>query len=373
MLSIQDQIKNQIESAESVLILTKKNAPDDAMAASWGLFYLLKNLGKNPTVLENGNGNGKISFLPRPDQMIKEIKSARDFVLSFNTARNKITDFRTENKIGTFDIYITPEKATIDPRDFSFIPAKFKYDLIIALGCPNLESLGEIRDKNSDLFFEVPIVNIDASSANENYGQINLVDMTASSIADILSGLAKTFWKKQTDAGSAQCFLASLISATSNFQSPHTNPQTFMTASWLIEKGADQQKIIRELFKTQSFPFMKLWGRVMARLNWNEDLQLAWSMVSIEDFLKSRTKPDQLPLILEKIKDNFSAGKLFAILYSETLDRSVALVKNGESESLTKIQKTCGGEIKNGYLEIIFEKKNILEAEKELLNKLKSV
>jgi nanoRNase/pAp phosphatase (c-di-AMP/oligoRNAs hydrolase) len=314
-----------------------------------------------------------MSFLPRPDQMIKEIKSARDFVLSFNTTRNKITDFRTENKLETFDIYITPEKATIDPRDFSFIPAKFKYDLVILLGCPNLECLGDIKEKNSDLFFEVPIVNIDISSANENFGQINLVDMTASSVADILAGLAKTFWGKQTDAESAQCLLAGLIAATSNFQSPQTNPQTFLTASWLIEKGADQQKIIRELFKTQSFPFMKLWGRVMARLNWNEDLKLAWSMVSQEDFLKSHTKPDQLPLILEKIKDNFSAGKLFVILYSETLDQSIALVKNGESASLTKIQKICGGEIQNGYLKIVFEKKNILEAEKELLEKIKAI
>jgi nanoRNase/pAp phosphatase (c-di-AMP/oligoRNAs hydrolase) len=371
MLSILDQIKNQIESAESVLILTKKNAASDETATSWGLFHLLRSLGKNPTVLADEKESERMSFLPRPDRMVEEIKSARDFVLSFNTSRNKITDFRTENKIDTFDVYITPEKATIDPRDFSFIPAKFKYDLIIVLGCPNLEYLGDIKDKNSDLFFEVPVLNIDNSSANENFGQINLVDTTASSLADILSGLAKSFWEKQTDAGSAQCFLAGLVSATSNFQSPQTNPQTFLTASWLIEKGADQQKIIRELFKTQSFPFLKLWGRVMARLNWNEELKLAWSVVSLEDFVKSRTKPDQLPLILGKIKDNFSSGKLFAILYSETLDRSVALVKNGESESLQKIQRVCGGEITNGYLQIIFEKKDILEAEKELLEKLK--
>ena len=43
--------------------------------------------------------------------------------------------------------------------------------------------------------------------------------------------------------------------------------------------------------KTQSFSFMKLWGRVMARLNWDENLKLAWSLVSIEDFVQSRSKP----------------------------------------------------------------------------------
>ena len=76
-------------------------------------------------------------------------------------------------------------------------------------------------------------------------------------------------------------------------------------------------------------------------------------------------------MILEKIKDNFSAGRFFAVLYSESLDRSVALVRNTDSESLKNIQKSLGGEIKNGHLEIIFEGKNILEAEKELLEKLK--
>jgi len=46
-------------------------------------------------------------------------------------------------------------------------------------------------------------------------------------------------------------------------------------------------------------------------------------------------------------------------------------VRNNDNESLKSIQKNLGGEIKNNYLEVIFEGKNILEAEKELLGKLK--
>jgi nanoRNase/pAp phosphatase (c-di-AMP/oligoRNAs hydrolase) len=371
MLSIQDQIKNRIEAAESVLILAKSKAPSEAVAASWGFFHLLQSLGKKPTILRNGGQDEKLSFLPRPDQIKEKITGARDFVISFSTKFNKILGSRVEIKDDTYEIYITPEKETVDPRDFSFIPAKFKYDLVVVLGCQNLEQLGDLKEKNSDLFFEVPIINIDNTSANENFGQLNLVDITASSLSEILADFGKTYWAKQTTPDSAQCLLAGLVSATSNFQSPGTTPQTFMAASWLIEKGANQQKIIRSLFKTQSFSFMKLWGRVMARLSWDEEKKMAWSLVSIEDFVQSRTRPLELPMILEKIRENFSAGRLFVILYSETLERSVALLKNGESESLQKIQKVCGGEIKNGHLEIIFEGKNILDAEKELLEKLK--
>ncbi len=367
----QDQLKNQIESAENILILAAEKPSLDTIAASWALSHLLKDLGKSPVVLRQKAGTDSFSFLPPPEKTETEIKSARDFVLSFDTKRNKITDFRTENKIDSFDIYITPEKATIDPRDFSFIPAKFKYDLVIVLGCQSLESLGSTSEKNSDLFFEVPVANIDNSGANENFGQINLVDITSSSVSEILAGLFKNIWDKQANKDIAQCLLAGLIAATHNFQSKKTAPQTFLAASWLIEKGADQQEVVRNIFKTHSFSFMKLWGRVMARLQWDEKLKIAWSTLSLEDFVQSRTKPEELPLVLEKVKDNFSAGKYFAILYSETLGRSVALVRNNDSESLKGIQKILGGEIKNSYLEIIFEGKNILEAEKELLGKLK--
>ncbi|HLM83880.1 MAG TPA: hypothetical protein VK254_01550 [Candidatus Bathyarchaeia archaeon] len=367
----QEQLKKQIESAEDILILTAEKPTLDAVAASWALSHLMKSLGKNPAVLQR-EGINSFSYLAPPEKMETEIKGARDFVLSFDNTRNKITNFRTEEKDGKFEIYITPEKGAIDPRDFSFIPAKFKYDLVIILGCQNLECLGTTNEKNSDLFFEVPVANIDNASTNENFGQINLVDITASSVSEILAGLSKSVWEKQTDRNIAQCLLSGLVAATHNFQSRNTTPQTFLAASWLIEKGADQQKIVRNLFKTHSFSFMKLWGRVMARLQWDEKLKIAWSTLSLEDFVQSRTKPEELPLVLEKVKENFSAGKYFAILYSKTLDQSIALVRNNDNESLKNIQKILGGEIKQNYLEVIFEGKNILEAEKELLEKLKT-
>ena len=370
-LSLPDQLKNQIEAAETILILTAEKPPRDAIAAAWALSHILESIGKNPVVLSKKNGSALSSFLKKPKNMEGEIRGARDFVLSFDTTRNKIIDFRTENKLDKFEIYITPEREAIDPRDFSFAPAKFKYDLIVVLGCSDLERIGEIKEKNSDLFFEVPILNIDNSSTNENFGQVNLVDIMASSLSEILAGLFKKIWGEQITPDAARCLLTGLISATGNFQSPRTTPQTFLAASWLIEKGADQQEIVKNLFKTQSFSFMKLWGRVMARLQWDEKAKLAWSAISLEDFVQSRSRPDELPLVLEKIKDNFSAGKYFAILYSETLERSIALVKNADSESLKLIQEKLGGEIKNNHLEVIFENKNILEAEKELLSRLK--
>src|SRR4030042_6365378 len=121
-LSIQDQIKNQIESVQSILILPKPKASSDAVSESWVFFHLLKNMGKTPAILENNSRAEKLKFLIPPDKMEKKIVGARDFVLSFNTKYNKIISSRTEEKEGAFEIYITPKKEAIDQRAFSFIP-----------------------------------------------------------------------------------------------------------------------------------------------------------------------------------------------------------------------------------------------------------
>ncbi len=73
-------------------------------------------------------------------------------MLAFNTKFNKITNVKTERVEDELRIFITPEKGSIDPRDFSFIPAKFKYDLVISVGCADKESIGKVYEENPDIF-----------------------------------------------------------------------------------------------------------------------------------------------------------------------------------------------------------------------------
>ena len=84
-----------------------------------------------------------------------------------------------------------------------------------------------------------------------------------------------------------------------------------------MDKGADQQKIVRALYKTQPLHLLKLWGRVMAQVKWDENLKLIWAFVTIEDLVQARARVDDLPAVLEKIKGNYSSAHLYMILYPE--------------------------------------------------------
>jgi nanoRNase/pAp phosphatase (c-di-AMP/oligoRNAs hydrolase) len=372
-LTTQEQFKKFLEDSKNVLVLIPENPSADAVGSAWALYFFLENKKLIPTIAFSNNLSKKFEFLPRPQKILSEISGARDFVLSFDISRNKIIGIKSEEKDGKFMIYLTPEKGAIDPRDFSFILAKFKYDLVVVIDSPDLEKLGKIYADNTDLFFEVPVINIDRRSDNDNFGQINLIDVTASSCSEILTRSLEELEPDLIDKNVATCLLSGIIGATDSFQKKNTTPKSLATAAMLMDKGADQQEIIRWLYKTHPLHILKLWGRAMAKLNWNPDSQLVWSEISLEDFIQSRASSADLTIILEKLQESYSEGKIFMTLYNDTPVSAMALVKTADIEIAKKIYLAFGGEIKRGVLEIRFDKVNLSEIGKAVSEKIKNV
>lgn len=369
------QLEKLLEQSKNVLILLSQNPDGDAISAGWAFYFFLKNKEIESTLAFSNGAESiqKFQFLPQPEKIAHEISGARDFMLSFNTRRNKIMNVRTETEGEEFKIYITPEHGVIDPRDFSFIPAKYKYDLIVVLGSPDKEALGKIYEENPDLLYEIPIVNIDHHSTNDNFGQVNIVNMTASSTSEILAQIFEQISPYSLSGTIAECLLAGIMSATESFQKKNTTPKSLQIAASLMDKGADQQKIVRYLYKTQPFHVLKLLGRIMARLKWDEDIKLVWAPVLLEDFVQSRSQPKELPLVLEKIRDNYSSGRLFLVFYNETADTLVGMIKCVRPEDIDKTNSLLGGKMLQDIVVFRMAVKNIAEAEEEILRKLRDV
>jgi len=370
----QEQFQKFITEAKDVLIFIPENPGFDAIGSAFALAFFLENRNIPATIVSGKKlDEQKFNFLPRPKNIAAEISGAREFVLSFDTSRNKITGLRQETIGDAFNVYLTPEKGSIDPRDFSFILAKFKYDLIVVLDSPDLESLGQIYLNNSDLFFEVPVINIDHRSNNENFGQINLVDITASSCAEIIKPVLENIDVTSFDKNIATCLMVGIIGATGNFQKKNTTPKALSAAADLMDRGADQQGIIRWLYKTQPLSILKLLGRVMSKLNWEEKSKLVWANLSLDDFVQSRTTPESLPVILEKLQENYSDGQIFMILFNDTPSSTLAVLKTVNNELLQKIALLFGAVASNDTLEIKINGSDLLLAAKTIQGKIESL
>lgn len=364
-----EEFINIIEKSSNILITMSTDASCDDFSSAFGLYHLLDSLKKEVSFFYNQNIPQKLSFLEKPKKIEAELSGARDFIINFSTKHNKIIDVKTKEGAQDFVIQITPEKGSIHPKDFSFIPANFKYDLIIIIGASSLEKLGDIYFKNTDLFFEVPKANIDTHSNNENYGQVNLVDTTASSNAEILAEIILAKYEKNLNKEIAQSFLTGIVAATGSFQKPNTTPQTMITAAQLMKYEADQATVIRYLYKTKSLSFLKLWGRTMTRLNWNKKNQLIWSLLSTEDFVQSRSSEEDVSFVLEEIKKNFSQGQIYGIFYNNSQSKTLALIHLNNEKKAQLLAETFSLPPSQDLL-IDFGKNNLVEAEKIFLEKL---
>jgi len=374
-LKINDQIKETILSAKKILTLLPQNPSNDAISAGLALYLFLKEKNIESDIATNDplRNISKLNFLPQPDNIQSSVLGARDFILSFNTKYNKITNIKTQRLEDETRIYITPENGAIDPRDFSFIPAEFKYDLLICINSPDKESFGKIFEDNPDIFYEVPIINIDNHSTNDNFGQINLVNIKASSVSEILFDFFAQFDNSLIKDNIAKCLLTGIISATKSFQNTKTTPHALKISSDLMILGANQQEIIRHLFKTQPFNTLKLWGRIMSKLKWDDNLRLVWSVVSIEDFVQSRTEPADISFILEKIQSNYEAGEIFLILYASSHQKIKGILKFTDTEKMAHPAPFENSTLIGDVFEFELNFQDITDAENYCLERLKKI
>ncbi len=370
------QFEELLKKTTTPLVILPSYPNRDAVATAFALTFFLKQIGKDVSLSGENIQKDKefLSFIGEPDTLLPSITGARDFVLTFSTARNKILNVRTETTPDELRIFLTPENGAIDPRDFSFIPAKFKFDLAIVIGSPDKEHLGKVYEENPDIFYEVPIVNIDNHSDNELFGQVNLVDITASSTAEILADILEKSTRGTLPENVSESLLSGIIAATESFQKKNTTPKALQIASRLMDQGADQQKIIRSLYKTQPLHLLKLWGRVMANVKWNEQLKLIWAQVSVEDLVQARAAANDLPLVLEKIRGNYSSAQYFMILYPESHTQVRGLIKSATLESITLLANRFKEGILHGdTLEFALTVNSLDEAEHLAIEKMQGL
>ena len=108
-------------------------------------------------------------------------------------------------------------------------------------------------------------------------------------------------------------------------------------------------------------------------MNWDEKSKLAWTELSVEDFVQSRSTPKDIALILEKLQENYSDGQIFVSLYNDTPESSVALIKCTSLEIINKIHSILNGTLLHDILEIRLSTENLNEAGDLLAKRIKEI
>ncbi len=125
-------------------------------------------------------------------------------------------------------------------------------------------------------------INIDHHVTNEHFADLNLVDVTAASTAEIIYSLICELHAPMTPA-IAQCLLTGIVTDTLGFRTVGTTPETLERATELLRAGGSIPEIIDRVYNRRSFNSLRLLGFAIdhARV----EGPIIWSQVS-KDTLK---------------------------------------------------------------------------------------
>lgn len=313
-LSPKQQVVDLINKASKILLVTHSNPDGDALGSILAMYLALKKLGKDPTAVCIDTIPSVFSFLPSSSEILPTLEGIKDFIITLDCSKAQAEKLSYNLENSKLNIIITPKDGQFNPEDVSFSYGTYKFDLIIVLDSADLEMLGLIYDKNIKLFYETPTINIDHHSTNENFGQCNLVELTATSTCEILVSLLEALDAKLIDPDVATCLLAGITTDTGSFQNTNTTPKSLTMAAQLVAAGARQQEIIRSIYKTKPLTTLKLWGKILSRIKFDPESKLAWSVVSFSDFEEEKATPEQTAGVIDELLSSVPEAEIILLL-----------------------------------------------------------
>ena len=325
-LSPKQQVSERINKAKKVLILTHKNPDGDALGGALALHSFLQKKGKDVTVVCNDVVPEVFDFLPNNKVIAQNFAGTHDFVISLDVGKIKADKIMYKSKDDKLNIIITPEKGEFTKEMVSFDKGGSNYDLIIVLDCTDLERIGSPYEKNAELFYTTPIVNIDHHAGNDYFGQVNLVDLTATSTCEILVSIFEALSPEKSpfDEGIATSLLTGIITDTNSFQNANTTPKSLTVSAQLVASGAHREEIIKKIYKTRALSTLRLWGKVLANIHDEKGDGFVWSSLSKDEFVQAGAKIDEASGVIDELLKTVS-GADFVLLLTE---------RNGEGKKL---------------------------------------
>lgn len=232
------QLQTLLGSGQNILILTGKNPTLDSLGASLALYLAFYRSGKAVTVACPQAPTVDLANLVGIDKVRNEL-GGQNLVVSFPYTEGSIEKVSYNIEGDKFNLVIQPQAGVqpLSPGAVKFSHGGVGADLIFILGVKDLADLGQIYEKEKDLYNKIPLVAIDYHSENNLQGQVNFIDPHASSVSEIV-GLILAKLGINLDPDIAHNLLVGLDFATQNFSLPSTSAGAFELAAACLKSGA---------------------------------------------------------------------------------------------------------------------------------------
>lgn len=283
-----DNIFEEVNKAESILIVTHENPDGDAMGSSLALYNALKAYGKNPEIVVPEYSR-TFDFLPGTKEIKKEC-------------------------------------------------SKDVYDLAISVDAATLRILGNLGNHYESAKSKVVI---DHHGSNTMYGDYNYVNPDAPACSQLLIVILEYF-NIEINKEIGTCILTGIITDTGGFKYSTVTAETFEFVAWLLSKGVNVSAIYKQVLQIRTKSNFELNKIAMDRLEFLEQGKVAFTYITIEDEEKVHAETGDHEGLVDIGRD--IEGVEVSIFIRETLQKGLKIsLRSNEYVNVSDIAILFGG------------------------------
>jgi phosphoesterase RecJ-like protein len=288
MRTIEPAVLNALAGADQILCISHVNPDGDAIGSLLGLGWLLRYLGKQPTLALQDPTPYEHQALPGADAII--------------TAQH--ANYRSDVQERAFDLVISVDGSSPDRMGNAY---------------------------NSMVHGEVPLLVIDHHVTNSFFGDINWVEPGCAATCQMLAYLADAL-DVPLEGELAECLLTGLVTDTLCFRTSNTTVAVLEVAQRLMQGGASLMTITQRTVNRQPFAMIKLWSLILPTVQLEDGV--IWAAADQSVF-------DQAGLPVG------DTGLSSYLVTADEADMSAVFVQKPDRAGLTSVE--CSFRAKPGY------------------------
>jgi phosphoesterase RecJ-like protein len=278
-----EAVQKQIDSAESITILSHLNPDADALGTALGIYALLAQDRCKKVEIVNAS-----EVLPL----------YLDFLPNFQKIKHKM---------------------------------EYQNSLVISCDCGSVDRLG------FDLSGRT-IINIDHHQSNTAYGKINVVIPTYASSSQVAFLLFKSLYPIDVDA--ATCFYAALLSDTRYFTTSSVNEEVFTVAKDLVHLGAKPDEIAYYFTQKRPLSSLRILERALGSLVLKNEAQIAVLHVSKDDINATGATIPDMEGIVDYAK---SLATVEIAIFAMELENGIRISMRSKTIDISNVALALGG------------------------------
>jgi len=290
-----EEVLTELRSRERFLLTAHEGPDGDALGSLLGMHHLLGQLGKD-----------SVMFM-----------AAKEFPLP--------VEYR----------FLPLEEVFHEP------PADMADRAVIFLDCGNIDRMPVDFLSDGDNFR----INIDHHHDNTRFGDVNLVEIGASSTAEIVYDLALALGAEITPEIASALYVG-LITDTGKFMYENTNARTHRIAAELIEAGVAVDETYRRLYEHVPIEKLRLLSRALEGIRRYCGDRLIVSYITASDYEASNAGEEMTEGIIDHLR-SIEGTKVAALIRDQgdrgRAARKVSLRSSGGEMDVSAMARAHGG------------------------------